>query len=89
MASASIYDPYGGDEAAPLVEKRFLDFLKNYQDAEEPVPEWDEMDHHSLLYNPSANKVSGYGCRLVDRWCRSTSPLALATSTSRMQSRVH
>lgn len=31
MAAAGYLDPYGGDEAAPLVERRFYDFLFNFQ----------------------------------------------------------
>ncbi len=31
MANAAMYDPYGGDEAAPMVESRFLDFLRDFE----------------------------------------------------------
>ena len=34
--SASIFDPYSGDAAAPLVERRFLDFLKDFSSAAFP-----------------------------------------------------
>lgn len=30
MSSANMFDPYGGDEAAPLVEQRFFDFLRDF-----------------------------------------------------------
>ncbi len=29
--ATSFLDPYGGDQAAPIVERRFLDFLENFQ----------------------------------------------------------
>lgn len=33
--NASIFDPYGGDAAAPIVERRFLDFLRDFSEADD------------------------------------------------------
>jgi MCM N-terminal domain len=51
--AAPFLDPYGGDEAAPLVEKRFFDFLYDFQiEGLQPVDEMNVDDPSQLSQLP-------------------------------------
>lgn len=51
--NASLYDPYAGDAAAPIVERRFLDFLRDFVgDADGALPPLD--DSLSASFGPTS-----------------------------------
>ena len=60
--AAAFLDPYGGDEAAPLVEKRFLDFLQDFQ-IDPPVEESQLTDAQSQQQNIKEYVEAVYGMK--------------------------